>query len=184
MSNVFSCTGTIGSDAVVRVLPSGQSVLNVSVANNVGFGDRQQTVWLRVVVWGKKAESNLKNFLVKGQQVFISGELTMSEYKANDGTMKTSLEVNASILDLVGKRNESSGSSDYNAPAPAASYAPQPQQYQPQQPAYQQPPAPAYQQPPVQNYAPPPAPNYAPPQAPRPAPAPSFDAPYDDDIPF
>ena len=177
MSNVFSCTGTIGSDAVVRVLPSGQSVLNVSVANTTGFGDRQQTVWLRVVVWGKKAESNLKNFLVKGQQVFISGELTMSEYKANDGTMKTRVEVNASILDLVGKRNESSGSSNYNAPAPAANYAPQPQQYQ-------QPAAPVYQQPPVQNYAPPPAPNYAPPQAPRPVAAPSFDAPYDDDIPF
>ncbi|MEI7840508.1 MAG: single-stranded DNA-binding protein [Methylococcaceae bacterium] len=184
MSNVFSCTGTVGSDAEVRFLPSGQAVLNVNVANHTGFGDKQKTTWLRVVVWGKKAEGTLKDYLRKGQQVFISGELTMNEYKANDGTMKTSLEVNASILDLVGKRNESSGSSDYNAPAPAASYAPQPQQYQPQQPAYQQPPAPAYQQPPVQNYAPPPAPNYAPPQAPRPAPAPSFDAPYDDDIPF
>lgn len=181
MSNVFSCTGTVGRDAEVRYLPSGQAVLNVSVANNVGFGERQQTIWLRVVVWGKRAEGQLKDFLKKGQQVFVSGELTMSEYKANDGTMKTSLELNATILDLVGKRNDSASyagqSSGYDAPAPASNYAPQPQAYQP-------PPAPAaYQQPPVQNYAPP-APNYAPPQAPRPAAAPSFDAPYDDDIPF
>jgi single-stranded DNA-binding protein len=99
----------------------------------------------------------------------------MSEYKANDGTMKTSLELNANILDLVGKRAEASGSSDYNAPAPAQNYAPP--QYQ------QQPPAQNYAPQPAQNYAPPPAPNYAPPQQPRPS-APNVDAPYDDDIPF
>lgn len=106
MSNVFSCTGTVGRDAEVRYLPSGQAVLNVSVANNVGFGDRQQTVWLRVVVWGKRAEGNLKDYLKKGQQVFVSGELTQSEYQGKDGTTKTILEVNANILDLVGKRSD------------------------------------------------------------------------------
>ena len=165
MSNVFSCTGTIGRDAEVRYLPSGQAVLNVSVANNVGFGDRQQTVWLRVVLWGKRAEGSLKDYLKKGQQVFVSGELTMSEYKANDGTMKTSLELNATILDLVGKRNDASApapmpSNSYNAPAPAANYAPSSYQNAPQ---------------PAQHYAPQPMAN---------KPAESFNAPYDDDIPF
>ncbi|MFI3180021.1 MAG: single-stranded DNA-binding protein, partial [Methylococcales bacterium] len=76
MSNVFSGVCTIGRDAEVRYLPSGQAVLNVSVANNVGFGDKQQTVWLRVVLWGKRAEGTLKDYLKKGQQVFVSGELT------------------------------------------------------------------------------------------------------------
>lgn len=165
MSNVFSGVCTVGRDAEVRYLPSGQAVLNVSVANNVGFGDKQQTVWLRVVLWGKRAEGSLKDYLKKGQQVFVSGELTMSEFTGNDGVKKTSLELNATIIDLVGKR-ESAPSSDYNAPAPASNYTPQ-----------------AYQQPPAQNYAPPPAPNRPAPQ-PRSAAAPSFDAPYDDDIPF
>lgn len=165
MSNVFSGVCTVGRDAEVRYLPSGQAVLNVSVANNVGFGDKQQTVWLRVILWGRRAEGTLKDYLKKGQQVFVSGELTMNEYTANDGTKKTNLELNATIIDLVGKRE--SVSSDYNAPAPAQNYASQ-----------------SYQQPPAQNYAPPPAPSYAPPK-PRPAAtAPSFDAPYDDDIPF
>lgn len=165
MSNVFSGVCTVGRDAEVRFLPSGQAVLNVNVANNVGFGDKQQTVWLRVILWGRRAEGTLKDYLKKGQQVFVSGELTMNEYTANDGSKKTNLELNATIIDLVGKRD--SGHSDYNAPAPAQNYAP---------------PAQAYQPPPAQNYAPPPAPSYAP--QPRPAAAPSFDAPYDDDIPF
>lgn len=102
----MSFTGTVGRDAEVRILSSGMSVLNVTVANKVGFGDKQQTLWIRVAVFGKRAEGQLKDYLKKGQQVFISGELTQSEYKANDGTTKTNLELNATIVDLIGKRAE------------------------------------------------------------------------------
>ncbi|MEQ1543595.1 single-stranded DNA-binding protein [Methyloglobulus sp.] len=108
MSNVFSFTGTVGRDAEVRYTPSGLAVLSVTVANNIGFGDKQQTLWIRVALFGKRAEGNLQNYLKKGQQVFVSGELTQNEYKANDGSMKSSLELNANIIDLLGKRNEAS----------------------------------------------------------------------------
>ncbi len=108
MSNVFSFTGTIGRDAEVRYTASGMAVLSVTVANNIGFGDKQQTLWIRVALFGKRAEGSLQNYLKKGQQVFVSGELTQNEYKANDGTMKTSLELTANIIDLLGKRTETS----------------------------------------------------------------------------
>jgi single-strand DNA-binding protein len=114
MSNVFSFTGTIGRDAEVRYTPAGMAVLSVTVANNVGFGDKQQTLWVRVALFGKRAEGQLATYLKKGQQVFVSGELTQNEYKANDGTTKTSLELNANIIDLVGKRNEPSQAPQYN----------------------------------------------------------------------
>jgi single-strand DNA-binding protein len=114
MSNVFSFTGTVGRDAEVRYAPSGIAVLNVTIANNIGFGDKQQTLWIRVVLFGKRAEGQLQNYLKKGQQVFVSGELTQSEYKSNDGTTKTSLELNANIIDLVGRKNESSQSQQTN----------------------------------------------------------------------
>lgn len=131
MSNVFSFTGTIGRDAEVRSTPSGQTVLNVTVANNIGFGDRQQTLWVRVALWGKRAEGSFPSYLKKGQQVFVSGELTQREYQANDGTNRTSLELNANIIDLVGgKRN------DQNAPMQQPQQAQQ-QNYQQQQPAQQ-----------------------------------------------
>ena len=106
MSNVFSFTGTIGRDAEVRYAPSGLAVLNFTVANNIGFGDKEKTLWIRVTLFGKRAEGQLQNYLKKGQQVFVSGELTQSEYRANDGTTKTSLELNANIIDLIGKKNE------------------------------------------------------------------------------
>jgi len=115
ISNVFSFVGTVTRDAEVRFTPAGMAVLNVNVANNQGFGDKQKTMFIRVAVFGKKAESKLKDFLVKGAQIMVSGELSMNEYKANDGTMKTSLELTANIIDLVGKKSEGG--------APAASPA-------------------------------------------------------------
>ncbi|MEF3075208.1 single-stranded DNA-binding protein [Methylobacter sp. Wu1] len=106
MSNVFSFTGTCGRDAEVRYLPSGQAVLNVAVACNIGYGDKQQTMWITVALWGKRAEGQLQNYLKKGQQVFCSGELRQREYQAKDGTTITNLDLNANILDLVGGKRE------------------------------------------------------------------------------
>jgi len=106
MSNVFSFTGTVVRDAEVRYASSGAAILTVTIANNVGFGDKQKTNWVRCNVWGKRAEGQLVNFLKKGQQVFVSGELTLNEYQANDGTTKSNLELNATIIDLVGSKKE------------------------------------------------------------------------------
>ena len=120
MSNVFSCTATVGRDAEVRYLQSGAAILTVTVANNVGFGDKQKTNWIRVNVWGKKAESKLIDFLKKGQQVFVSGELTVNEYQAKDGTTKSNLEINASIIDLIGNKKEGGQQAPQPRQAPAA----------------------------------------------------------------
>lgn len=125
MSNVFSFTGACGNDAEVRYLPSGLAVLNVNVANNVGYGDRRQTLWVRVALFGKPAEGTLKDYLKKGQQVFVSGELTQREYKANDGTTRTSLELTANIIDLVGKKNDAGYQTQPSYP-PATNKAPSP----------------------------------------------------------
>jgi single-strand DNA-binding protein len=129
MSNIMSFVGTCGRDAEVRYSPSGMAILNVNVANNVGFGDRQQTLWIRVTLFGKRAEGSLKDYLKKGQQVFVSGELSQSEYKANDGTTKTSLELVANVLDLVGKKSDNSqpAPSSYQS-APTHTSAPAPAQ--------------------------------------------------------
>ncbi|NOQ16430.1 MAG: single-stranded DNA-binding protein [Methyloprofundus sp.] len=133
MSNVFSFTGAIGRDAEVRSTPNGQTVLSFTVANNIGFGDRQKTLWVRVTLWGKRAEGSLQNYLKKGQQVFVSGELSQNEYQAQDGTTRTSLELNANIIDLLGKRNEQNAQPQQTYQAPAQQQPAQQQNYAPQQ---------------------------------------------------
>lgn len=123
MSNIFTAVCTVTRDCEVRMLPSGGAVLNVNVANNQGFGDKQKTIFIRCALFGKRAEGNLKEYLVKGQQVLVSGELSQSEYKSNDGAVKTSLELNANIIDLVGKKADSGQQKTYaNVPQPADNY--------------------------------------------------------------
>lgn len=128
MSNNFSCVGTVTRDAEVRISPSGGAVLNVNVANNQGYSDKQTTMFISVALWGKRAEGQLVNYLKKGQAVFVSGELSQKEYKALDGTMKTSLNLNCNILDLVGKKQDTPAASypaqDNHSAAKANAYQP------------------------------------------------------------
>jgi len=109
MSNSFSAVLTLGRDAEVKQLSSGTSVLSFSGACNTGYGDKKRTLWVRVSAFGKIAEGTLVNFLVKGQTVFCSGELSQSEYAGNDGLQKTSLEMISNTIELVGKKLDAMG---------------------------------------------------------------------------
>jgi single-strand DNA-binding protein len=89
----------------LRFIPSGAGVLTFNAASSTGFGDKQQTMWIRVSYW--RNPEKLQPFLLKGGQVFVSGELTQREYD-KDGQTRTSLELNATVIDLVGGKKESS----------------------------------------------------------------------------
>lgn len=98
--NVFSATGNLGQDCRTNSV-SGTSVCNFSVAVKSGFGDREQTLWIDCALWGKQAESRLPEFLTKGQQVAVSGELSTREYEG-----KTYLQLRCNSVDLVGKKDD------------------------------------------------------------------------------
>jgi single-strand DNA-binding protein len=119
MSNVFSAVVTVSKDAEIRYLQSGTAILTFNAANNVGYGDKQKTNWLRVSLFGKRAEGRLIQFLKKGQSVFVSGELLLNEFE-KEGIKHQSLELNAQIVDLVGKKGPTPNS-DQIAPAAAGS---------------------------------------------------------------
>lgn len=98
--NVFSFTGNLGKDC--RKGTAGSStVVNFSVGVKSGFGDREQTLWIDVSLWGKQAESRLPEFLLKGQAVAVSGELGTREHEG-----KTYLTCRATSVDLVGSKKD------------------------------------------------------------------------------
>ena len=120
--NVFTVTGNIGKDCEVKSF-GGSSVCNFTVAAKSGFSDKAQTIWLDCALWGKQAESGLVQYLTKGQQVAVSGELGSREHNG-----KTYLTLRVNNISLVGGKSEG---------APAAPAKPsQPAQ---QQPAQQEP---------------------------------------------
>lgn len=104
--NILSITGNLGKDARTNKA-GGTTVANFSVAVRSGYGDNEKTIWVDCSLWGKQAESKLVDYLVKGQQVAVSGEMGTKEH---EGKTYITLRVNA--IDLIGKKGD--------APAPAA----------------------------------------------------------------
>lgn len=117
--NLLCMTGNIGGDVKVNNV-GGTAVANFSVAMTAGFGDKKTTIWLQASLWGKQAESKLVDYLVKGQQVALSGEFSMREYEG-----KQYPQLRVSTIDLVGGKKDSDSSS-----APQQQSRPAPQQSQ------------------------------------------------------
>ena len=128
-NNVLSFAGNLGGDAEVRFLPTGTAVLSFSVAMGSGFGDKARTDWVRVSMFGKIAEGKLKDYLLKGTAVFVSGECSLNVYQANDGATKAGINMIANICNLVGKKSDNAPQSQHheqksNGYAPSANAPP------------------------------------------------------------
>ncbi len=100
--NNFNCTARLGKDCEVRALASGASVCSFNGAVDAGYGDNKKTLWVRFIIWGKRAEGRLPEFLVKGCQVAVVGELSQNEWEDKDGNTRSTLECNVRDLDLIG----------------------------------------------------------------------------------
>lgn len=118
--NVLTVTGNLGKDVKVNNV-GGSAVANFSVAAKAGYGDKEQTIWVDCELWGKQAESRLIDYLKKGQQVAVSGEMGTRDYEG-----KTYITMRVNTITLVGGRNDSQ---------PQQMQQPQQQQQAPQQSA-------------------------------------------------
>jgi single-strand DNA-binding protein len=71
---------------------------------------QENTTWFRVTAWGRLADNLNKlaeqNALQKGRSVFVSGNLEAREYTDRNGVTRTSLDVNAQEIRLLGGRGD------------------------------------------------------------------------------
>lgn len=110
--------GNLGGDPETRYTPQGTLVVNFSIAVNSRRRDAQgnqqeNTNWFRVSAFGRLAETmvNLseRGYLVKGKQVYIDGNFEAREWTGNDGQTRTSLDVTAREMQLLGQRGDDAG---------------------------------------------------------------------------
>ncbi|MBU0490807.1 MAG: single-stranded DNA-binding protein [Chloroflexi bacterium] len=122
--------GNLGRDPEMRYTPTGQAVTNLNVATNRRWADRdgnmqEETIWFRVSVWGKQAES-CNQYLSKGRAVLVEGRLRPDPatggprvYQRQDGSWGASFEISAlSVRFLGGGRGESTESPDFEGEPP------------------------------------------------------------------
>ena len=107
--------GNLGRDPEMRYTPSGQPVTNLSVATNRKWTSAdgtpgEETIWFRVSVWGKQAET-CNQYLSKGGQVLVEGRLRPDPatggpriWTRQDGTAGASFEVTSFNVRFLGGR--------------------------------------------------------------------------------
>jgi single-strand DNA-binding protein len=100
--NVFTFSGNLGKDCRKATTQGGTAVCGFPVAVKAGYGDKEQTIWVDCSIWGKRAESGLPDYLVKGQKVMVSGELGTREHEG-----KTYLTCKVAEIDLAGGQSGS-----------------------------------------------------------------------------
>ena len=92
--------GRLAKDAELNEV-SGYKVCNFAIGTNVGFGDKKKTMWVDCTLWGKQGEGAVK-YLVKGQQIFVNGELSTKEYEIK-GVVKTILMLRVNTFSFGSK---------------------------------------------------------------------------------
>ncbi|EJE9919571.1 single-stranded DNA-binding protein, partial [Salmonella enterica] len=110
--NKVQLIGHLGQDPEVRYLPNGKAVANLSLATSDTWKDKQtgepkeRTEWHRVVLYEKLADV-AGEYLRKGAQVYIEGELRTRKWTDQNGQERYTTEVVVSMqgtMQMLGSR--------------------------------------------------------------------------------
>ena len=119
--NKVIIVGNLGRDPEMRTFPSGDSVANVTVATTEKWRDKQtgesksHTEWHRVVFNGRLAEI-AGQYLRKGSLVYIEGSLRTRKWTDQSGMEKSTVEIRADQMTMLGGRPDNSDTGGYAAP--------------------------------------------------------------------
>ncbi|CCW33007.1 single-stranded DNA-binding protein [Xenorhabdus nematophila F1] len=112
--NKVILVGLLGQNPEIRYLPTGGTVVTLSLATSESWRDKQtgeireKTEWHRVVIFGKLAEIAAE-YLQKGTQVYIEGQLQTRKWQDNQGQDRYSTEVVVNVngtMQMLGSRGD------------------------------------------------------------------------------
>jgi single-strand DNA-binding protein len=114
--NKVMLIGRLGRDPEMRYTPSGRPVTTFSLATsrtwNTSEGERRtETEWFNIVAWGSLAEI-CKQFLNKGQQVYVEGRLQTRHWEDGEGVKHSVTEIVANEMIMLGDRREANSTGE------------------------------------------------------------------------
>lgn len=119
--NKVILVGNLGDDPNTKYTQAGMAITRVSLATTSVRKDREgnsqeRTEWHRVVFFGKLGEI-AGEYLRKGSQVYVEGELRYDRYTGQDGVEKYSTDIVASEMQMLGGRVTGEGNQERRQPA-------------------------------------------------------------------
>lgn len=112
--NKVTLVGNLGADPEIRAMQDGREVANLSIATTDSWKDkntgekRQKTEWHRVAIFSPGLVEVAKNYLKKGNQVYLEGALQTRKWSDQSGIERYTTEVvlqgyNATLVMLGGR---------------------------------------------------------------------------------
>jgi|TARA_B100001250_G_scaffold396234_1_gene401998 single-strand DNA-binding protein len=97
--NKVMLIGRLGQDPEVRSTQDGRSLCTFSIATSESWNDKstgekkEKTEWHRVVVFNEGLVNIIQQYVKKGSNVFIEGQLQTRKWEDKDGIEKYTTEV-------------------------------------------------------------------------------------------
>lgn len=97
--NRASLIGRLGRDPEVRTMPSGGKVVTFSLATDETWKDKntgerkQRTEWHQIVIYNEGLGGVAEQYLRKGSQVYIEGQIGSREYTDKEGQTRRAFEI-------------------------------------------------------------------------------------------
>ena len=114
--NKVILVGNLGQDPETRYMPSGKAVTNLRLATSDSWKDKQtgeqreQTEWHSVVMYDRLAEIAAE-YLRKGSQIYVEGQIRTRKYTDKDGAEKYATDIRVDQMQMLGSRQGQGGPS-------------------------------------------------------------------------
>ena len=123
--NKLLLIGSLGADPEIKEMVNGKSVARLSLATSQSWKDKntgekkEKTEWHRIVVFNEGLVNVVKQYLKKGAQIYVEGQISTRKWKdESTGQDKYSTEVVIqgynSSLTMLGSGNSSISSNQDN----------------------------------------------------------------------
>ena len=107
--------GNLVSDPNLITAKSGNDFLKLRMGVNDKIGEREETLFMNVLVFGKQATA-LNEFLAKGRNVTVKGRITNDDYENKEGVTVRSFSVIADRVSLGPRKDKAKDKFETSAP--------------------------------------------------------------------
>ena len=112
MVNKVILIGRLGADPEIRYTPSGAEVATFRIATSESWTNKsgekeERTEWHRIVAWRGLAKI-CGEYLNKGKLVYVEGRLRTRSWEDRDGNKRTTTEIEATDMKMLGGVGEAS----------------------------------------------------------------------------
>ncbi len=116
--NKVQLIGRLGADPDMRSLSATSEIARLRICTSETFtrnGQKQTTSeWHTVCVFGKAAEV-AKNYLHKGDEVYVEGKIHYGEYVDKNGQKRATTEINCFTLQLGARKTDRAAETQQSA---------------------------------------------------------------------